>query len=100
MSTHKHDTRHMHDRSSGMVREKARERYMEERKEMEHELSHHKSEVVKLLNDDYAYKETTHYRGQYVVKFQHPDTHRMEKLTFHYEPNLKELESMWTQEEH
>lgn len=99
MSTRKHDNSRMHDRSSGMVRESARERFMGERKEMEHELSHHKTEIVKLLNDEYTYLETTRYRGQYVVKFQHPDTHRMQKLTFHYEPNLKQLESMWNENE-
>ncbi len=96
MSTRKHDTCHMHDKSSGMVREKARERFMGEKKEMEHELTHHKTEIMKLMNDDYSYMETSKYRGQYVVKFQHPDTHRMQKLTFHYEPNLKQLETMWT----
>jgi len=97
MSTRKHDNSRMHDKSRGMLRESARERFMGERKEMEHELSHHKTEIVKLLNDEYTYLETTRYRGQYVVKFQHPDTHRMQKLTFHYEPNLKQLENMWNE---
>ena len=95
MSTRKHDNSRMHDKSRGMIRESARERFMGERKEMEHELSHHKTEIVKLLNDEYTYLETTRYRGQYVVKFQHPDTHRMQKLTFLYENNLKQLENMW-----
>jgi len=95
MSTRKHDTCHMHDKSSGMVREKARERFMGEQKEMEHELSHHRETITKLMNDDYAFISTSKHRSQYVVKFQHPDSHKMQKLTFQFEPNLKQLENMW-----
>lgn len=100
MSTRKHDTSHMHDRSRGMVREKSRARYMEEKKEMEHELSNHREEITKLLNEDFRHFETSRYRGQYVVKFQHPDTKRIQKLTFHFEPNFSELEPMWTDSQH
>lgn len=95
MSTRNHDTSRMHDRSRGMVRERARERFMEERKEMEHELNHHRDAIRKLLNEDFHYMSTSRYRRQYVVKFQHPDTHKMERVIFHYEPNLKELERLW-----
>ncbi len=97
MGTRKHDTCQMHDKSRGMVREKSRTRFMEEKKEMEHELTHHREQVVKLLNDDFAHFQTSRYRGQYVVKFQHPDNKRIEKLTFHFEPNYKQLEELWTE---
>jgi hypothetical protein len=99
MSHRKHDTSHMHDRSRGMVKETSRDRFMEERKEMEHELSHHREAIHKLMNDRYAVTGTSLYRGQYVVKFQHPESHKMEKLTFHYEPNFKELEQLWQTEQ-
>lgn len=98
MNHRKHDTCQMHDKSRGMIREKSRDRFMEERKEMEHELSHHRDAITKLINDRYTVTGTTEYRGQFVVKFQHPESHKMEKLTFHYEPNFKELETLWNEE--
>lgn len=100
MSHRKHDTCHMHDKSRGMVRETSRERFTEEKKEMEHELSHHRESVTKLMNDHYTVLGIAEYRGQHVVKFQHPDTNRMEKLTFHYETNYNALQNMWKAEEH
>jgi hypothetical protein len=90
----------MHDKSRGMVKESSRDRFMEEQKEMAHELSHHKNELTKLMNDDYSFTSSSRYRGQYVVKFQHPTTHNTKKLTFHYEPNFKELEQLWLSREH
>lgn len=95
MSHRKHDTSRMHDRSRGMVKETSRDRFMEERKEIAHELSHHKDAIHKLMNNHYTVVGTSLYRGQYVVKFQHPTSHKMTKLTFHYEPNFKELEQLW-----
>jgi len=95
MSHRKHDSARMHDKSRGMVKESSRERFMEEQREMAHELAHHKDAITKLMNDRYVATSTARYRNQYVVKFQHPDTHKMEKLTFHYEANYTELEQLW-----
>lgn len=100
MSHRKHDTCQMHDKSSGMIRERSRDRFVEEKKEMEHELSHHKEAISKLLNDRYTVLGVAKYRGQHVVKFQHPTSHRVEKLTFNFEPNYNALENMWQREEH
>jgi len=100
MSHRKHDTCKMHDKGRAMVKETSRDRFMEEQKEMTHELSHHKSELTKLMNDNYTYSSSSRYRGQYVVKFQHPTTHTTKKLTFYYEPNYKELEQLWKNPHH
>ena len=99
MSTKKHDNRHMHDKGRSMIRESSRERFMEEKKDMEHEEAHNREEVMKLLNEGYTYRETSAYRGQFTVKFQHPDTHKMQKLTFHYEPNLNAVSPLWEEEQ-
>ena len=95
MSQKNHDTCHMHDKSRGMIKETSRDKFLDEKKEMEHELSHNKETVTKLLNEHYTYKTTSRTRGQYVVKFQHPESHKMERLNFNFEPNLKTLENMW-----
>jgi len=100
MSHRKHDTCHMHDKSRGMLRERSKDRFMEEKKEMEHELSHHREVIRKLMNDRYTVTGTSRYRGQFVVKFQHPETHKMERITFHYEPNYNQLEELWQTEHH
>ncbi|MBN2898853.1 MAG: hypothetical protein JXO44_08765 [Clostridia bacterium] len=100
MSHRKHDAGKMHDKSRGMVKETSRERFMEEQREMAHELSHHRSEIEKLINDDYIATATSRSRNQYIVKFQHPTTHRMEKVTFHYEANFVELEPLWHNMQH
>jgi len=96
MSQKNHDTCRMHDKSRGMIKETSRKNFLDEKKEMEHELSHNKEVLSKLLNEHYTYKTTSRHRGHYVVKFQHPETHRMERLNFYYEPNLKSLEKQWT----
>ena len=98
MSQKNHNTCHMHDKSRAMIKETSRERFLEEKKEMEHELSHNKETLTKLLNDHYTYKTTSRSRGQYIVKFQHPTTHKMAKLNFNYEPNYRELETIWHQD--
>jgi len=98
MSNRKHDTCHMHDKGKSTLRESSKERFMDEKKEMEHELSHNKEVITKLLNEHYTYKTTSKHRGHYVVKFQHPSTHKMEKLNFLFEPNLRTLESIWQEE--
>lgn len=98
MSHKNHDTCRMHDRSRGMIKETSRDRFMDEKKEMEHELSQNKDTLLKLLNEHYTYKTTSKHRGQFVVKFQHPDTHKMQRINFHFEPNLKTLENLWLSE--
>lgn len=95
MSQKNHNTCKMHDKSRGMVKEASRDRFMEEKKEMEHELAHNKTMVTKLMNENFIYESTSKRRGGYVVKFQNPETHKLEKLTFQYEPNLKSLETEW-----
>ena len=95
MSQKKHDTCRMHDKGRAMIKESSRTRYLDEKKEMEHELSSNKDTLTKLINEHYMYKTTSRHRGQYVVKFQHPTTHRMERINFHYEPNFKALEGIW-----
>jgi hypothetical protein len=85
----------MHDKSRGMVKETSRDKFLGEKKEMEHELSENRITINKLLNERFTYHSTQRRRGGYVVKFQNPSTHTMEKLTFHYENNLKALENLW-----
>lgn len=94
MSRIRHDNRQMHDKSRGMIRERSRDRFMEEKKDMEHELAHHRESIIKLMNEHYDVIDTRRQRGNYIVKFQHPDSHRMERLVFHYEPNYRELEPL------
>lgn len=95
MSQKNHDMKKMHDKSRGMVKEQARARFMEEQKDKQHELNHHKTEIHKLMNEHFQYQSTSRRKNGYVVKFQNPDTHKTEKITFHYETNLKELENEW-----
>jgi len=95
MSHKNHDMCKMHDRGKATIKETSRKNFLNEQKEMQHELSQNKENLSKLLNDHFCYKTTSRNRGQYIVKFQHPDTHRMEKLCFDYENNLKALEHIW-----
>ena len=95
MSQKNHNTCKMHDRSRGMVKETARTRFLGEKKNMEHELTENRTTISKLLNDKYDYHSTQRRRGGYVVKFQNHEDHTLKKLTFHYETNLRELETLW-----
>lgn len=95
MSHKNHNTCKMHDKSRGMINERSRDRFIHEKKDLEHELTHHKTEIQKLLNEHYTYHSTQRRRNGYVVKFQDPTDHHMEKLTFQFETNLKTLEKMW-----
>lgn len=88
----------MHDKGKATLRESSKERFADEKKEMEHELSKNRTVLTKLLNEHYTYKTTSKQRGQFIVKFQHPTTHKMEKLNFQFEPNLKSLENRWQKE--
>lgn len=94
----KHDTRKMHDKARGMVKETSRIRFMEEQKDREHELTHHRTEIHKLLNEHYQYLTTERRKNGYMVKFQNPETHKMQKLMFQFETNLRELEEEWNAE--
>lgn len=98
MSQKNHNTCKMHDKSRGMVKETSRSRFIEEKKDMEHELTEGKLLVKKLMNDHFTYHSTQRRRGGYIVKFQDPQDHHFEKLNIHYETNLKTLETLWTPE--
>lgn len=91
----KHDTRKMHDKAKGMIKESSKIRFMEEVKEREHELEHHRTQIHKLMNEHYEYLSTERRKTGYMVRFQNPDTHKLEKITFQYETNLKALENEW-----
>ena len=95
MSHKNHNTCKMHDKSRNTIRETTKDRFMTEKKDMEHEYTHNKTQVAKLLNDNFKYESTSKRRGGYVVKFQNPETHKLEKLTFEFESNLKHLEDTW-----
>lgn len=85
----------MHDKSRGMVKETQRTRFIEEKKEMEHELTECKLMIKKFMNDHYVYHSTQKRHGGYLVKFQDPADHHLEKLNIQYESNLKTLETLW-----
>lgn len=95
MSQKNHDTCRMHDKSRGTLRETSKDRFAEEKKEMADELYQNKKNLTRLLNEHFMYHSTQQRRDAYVVKFQNPKDHQMEKLIFHYESNLKTLEDKW-----
>lgn len=95
MSHKNHNTCKMHDKGRNTFREASKERFMNEKKTMEHEFSQNKTLVTKLLNENFEYESTSKRRGGYVVKFQNPKTHELEKIKFEFESNLKHLEEEW-----
>ncbi|HAS72588.1 MAG TPA: hypothetical protein DCS67_00415 [Clostridiales bacterium UBA8960] len=45
----------VHDKSRGTIRSSSREHFLNEKKEMEHELAHAKEQIFKFNNDGYFY---------------------------------------------
>ena len=83
----------MHDKARGMLREKSKDRYLHEKKEMEHELQQNRETIEKALNENYHFvKETTSHHSK-VVHF--TDDNKVIKVRFDYEDNFVKLHELW-----
>lgn len=95
MSRQNHNMCKIHDRGKSTLKASSKKRYFLEKKEMDHEFSHHENQVQKLLNENFQHLSTVRRKEGYLVRFEHPNTHEHEQLLFQFESNLKHLEDSW-----
>jgi len=88
----------VHDKARGMFKEASRQRYNLEKKDKEHELTHHKDVITKLLNEKYTWVEDIHESDHYIVRMFKEQTHDAVEVPFYYETNYVELKSLWQEE--
>jgi hypothetical protein len=89
----------VHDKSRGMFREASRQRYNLEKKDKEHEFSHHKEVIEKLLNERYEWIEDLHEGDHYLVRLHQNSSKDTVEVPFYYETNYTELKGIWQTEE-
>lgn len=84
----------VHSKTGETLREKSKERYLNEKKQFEHELSHNKELIAKALNDGYRYTKTEDDHFCQVVYLKN-DNQKTKKITFDFPENYNELKSLW-----
>ncbi|MBF4693573.1 hypothetical protein [Fusibacter ferrireducens] len=84
----------VHAKSKNTLRDGAKNHYHSEKKELEHELSQNKTEILKLLNDGYRYERTSKEGFRTIVHFINNDQHRIE-IQFDFFDNFKALEDLY-----
>lgn len=82
----------VHDKDNKMLRESAKHRYHDEKKELEREFKETSMKIKKSLNENYSYYNTVRDKDTYVLRFKKPDASDFVEFNIYYEENLKRLE--------
>ena len=85
----------VHSKSKNTLRDGAKNHYHSEKKELEHELSQNKTEILKLLNDGYRYERAEEEGSKTIIHFVNNDRHEVD-ICFNYIENVKSLKSLYT----
>lgn len=59
----------VHDKSRGTIREQAREHFLQEKKEHEHELSDARTKIMKLVNEGYFFEKRENRKHEVYIYF-------------------------------
>lgn len=86
---------HRHDKGRGMIRERAREQFVREHKEMDHEMIRNRDMVMKLINDGFEYLETERSDNRFDVAFINHRTHQTRHCYFDFEANYTAMMDLW-----
>ena len=88
----------VHDKGRSMLKETSRKRFLLERKELQHEMSTHKTEILHLMNDKYEWVEDLFEKDHYTVRFRQPQSKDVVEVPFFYESNYNTLKDIWQNE--
>ena len=84
-----------HDRGRSTLRERARKHFLQEKKELEHELQQNKAFVTHLIREGYQFEKAEQAEHHYEVCFIHPQTSEQKACNFEFESNYRALASIW-----
>lgn len=85
----------LHDKARGMVKERSRDNFLREKKEMEHELNTTHDEIMKAMNDRYEYDMTKEKHGTREVTFFNRLNNHKKRFTIEFEENYNKLRNLW-----
>lgn len=88
-----------HMRCKNTLREKAKEHYTEERKDMEHELESTEQGILKAMNERYEFGEMKREHHRYILEFFNRNTKDKKTFTIAFEENYVKLKHLWETEE-
>lgn len=86
----------VHDKSRGTIKNTSRDHFLAEKKEQEHELANAKTQIQKLLNDGFHYKQIDDRAKVIIVTFINPKNEER-LLTFNYPINVDHLKSYFSE---
>ena len=84
-----------HDKARGMVKETAKDRFLNEKKQLEHEYHENKEIIEKLMNEKYDYFGTKEMHSMYYVSFKNSANGDIQELLFQFHDNYSKLKDMW-----
>lgn len=83
----------VHDKSRGTIKSSSREHFLNEKKELEHELAHAKVQIHKFNNDGYFYDSQEEMEKYIRVTFKN-DLDDVKQLKFAFPDNVNALKDM------
>ncbi len=89
----------VHDKSNGTIREEARNHFLAEKKEREHEINHAKIQIQKWVNDGFYYEKTEDLHNGVRVTFTNKDKHK-QHLDFMFPDNYNLLKHDYFESQH
>lgn len=88
-----------HMRCKNTLREKAKEHYTEERKEMEHELESTEQGILKAMNERFEFGQMRREHHRYILEFFNRKTKDKKIFTIAFEENYVKLKDLWENDE-
>lgn len=86
----------VHDKSRGTIKNTSRDHFLAEKKEQEHELANAKTQILKLLNDGFHFKQVDDHTKIIIVHFMNQKNEERQ-LTFNYPVNVDHLKTYFTE---